>query len=77
MQKELLLGISGNLEDDEEADGNVMWFEPGEQMKLMQTAWEYAGGKRSLNYKVAQAMKFSFKDVTHVRDVTPPPKTYP
>ncbi len=52
MSQEELMGITGDLEDDEKADEKLEWFEPKEQQILIETAKAYSEGVRSLNYSV-------------------------
>ena len=53
MNKRELEGISGSLEDEIASKKKpIKWFEPWEQQKLLQTAWEYSHGKRSVNLKI-------------------------
>ena len=52
MSQEELMGITGDLEDDEKADEKLEWYEPKEQQILIETAKAYSEGKRSINYKI-------------------------
>ncbi len=50
MGKKQLMGITGKFEDILTKKEKIKWFEPEEQEKLLQTAWDYAQGKRVYNY---------------------------
>ena len=50
MRKDEKLGIKGDLISElNDRKKPIKWFEPWEQEKLLQTAWEYSLGKRSVN----------------------------
>ena len=53
MRKDEKLGIKGDLKSElNDRKKPIKWFEPWEQEKLLQTAWEYALGERSVNLKI-------------------------
>ena len=52
MSQTELRGISGKLEDELDENKKIRYFEPWEQKKLLETAWEYSHGKRVYNYKI-------------------------
>ena len=50
MGKKQLMGITGKFEDILTKKEKIKWFEPEEQEKLLQTAWDYSMGVRVYNY---------------------------